>query len=104
MRSMGLILLIIMVDLRAQAAGKPDGEMIYTKNCAVCHTDSKVGAPRLGDVSVWKPRLQQGLDKMLTHVSRGSHAKCKACSNSEVKEAVKYMANQSVKQGNFTLW
>lgn len=83
-----------------------NGNKIVHKKCMNCHKGKKMpAAPKLGDKAAWEPRLQKGLDALVGYVLHDEyHPRCKGCSTSEVKEAVKYMANNSGTGGNYTLW
>lgn len=102
---LGLILSIMLLDLSVFASSKVDGGTIYNDKCAVCHTEGKMGAPKLGEKDVWMPRLKKGLDQLITFALRDEHhPHCKACRTTDVIAAVKYMANNSHSGGNYVLW
>ena len=100
-----LILSSGLLFLSAQAKDKKiDGGAVYQAKCAVCHDKGKIGAPKLGDKKYWQPRLEKGIDKLFNQVTNpDSHVNCRKCSNSQIKEAIKYMATKSG-AGNSTLW
>lgn len=85
-----------------------DGKAIYKENCAVCHDEGKLGAPKIGDKRTWKPILEKNFDTIIANVLKGGqHPKeaiCKYCTTSEVIEGIKYMASQSKTKGNYSLW
>lgn len=97
-------------DLKHGNASKviATGEDVYNENCGVCHNNGDLGAPKLGDKSVWKPLIAQNLDVMFENVVNGPvHAKnggCKLCKTSEVISAIKYMVSKGKTEGNYTLW
>ncbi len=53
------------------AAGKP----IYDTNCATCHKDGLMNAPKIGDKPAWAPRIKGGLDLMTIHSIKGFQGK-----------------------------
>jgi len=76
------------------------GEKIYTATCLSCHGAAVLGAPKLGDVPSWGPRIAKGVDvlykssidglKMMP--PRGGNA---ALKDEELKAAVDYMVSKS---------
>ena len=85
-----------------------NGKTIYQENCSVCHTDGKLGAPKLGDKAVWAPLIDQNIDVLIEHTLKGEHhptnGGCNHCNTGEVIEAIKYMVSQSKTKGNYSLW
>ncbi|MCD6025863.1 MAG: Cytochrome c5 [Solimicrobium sp.] len=80
------------------------GEEIYKSTCVACHGAGVAGAPKLGDVGAWAPRLKTGYDKVVGNALNGLNAMPAKGGNAdlddiEVARAVVYMANQS--GGNF---
>lgn len=53
--------------------GTTDGKAIYDHLCTSCHTAGIAGAPKLGDKSMWGPRIAQGLDVLVQHATEGYH-------------------------------
>ena len=60
-------------DLSDPAALK-SGEQVYGAQCVACHGAGLAGAPKLGDVAAWAPRLGQGYDMLLTSALKGKGA------------------------------
>jgi len=85
-----------------------DGAAVYKENCSVCHSDGKLGAPKLGDKEAWEPLIAQNMDVLITKTLRGEHhpkhGGCKYCTSEEIIEAIKYMVSQSKEKGNYSLW
>ncbi len=84
----------------AVAAGPRSGEEVYSTKCFTCHATGAAGAPKLGDVPAWGPRLAKGLDVLFgSAISgfKGMPAKglCMDCSDDEIKAAVEHMVNNS---------
>ena len=53
--------------------GTTDGKEIYDHLCTSCHTSGVAGAPKLGDKSMWGPRIAEGLDTLIKHATEGYH-------------------------------
>lgn len=72
------------------------GEQVVKERCQDCHADGKNGAPKLGDMSAWKPRLTKGVDPLVKSAT-GGHKGMPArggmadLSDTEMKAAVEYM-------------
>ena len=88
-----------------------DGQKVYQSYCAVCHASNVhyANAPPMGDKSMWAPILAQGLDVVLLNTIHGvgnmpARGGCVKCSDAEIKAAVKYMAEQSAVQNDYSLW
>lgn len=85
-----------------------NGKDIYNENCAVCHNEGKLGAPKIGDKEIWKPLIAKNMDVLFKNTIHGSkHLKnggCDQCTSDEVIEAIKYMVSQSKTEGNYSLW
>lgn len=81
------------------AAGGFDIEGNYNKSCATCHNLGIAGAPKLGDVAGWTPRIAQGMDVLYDHgingLAPGMPAKgmCFTCSDDDIKTLVDYMVS-----------
>jgi cytochrome c5 len=87
----------------APATAAPDlvhGQKIYRQACAFCHDKGVAGAPKIGDVAAWNPRLAQGMDALYTATIRGKGAMPAkggnpSLSDTDVNAAVNYMIAQS---------
>jgi len=83
------------------AAGESrDPAEIYQTKCASCHNTGVGGAPKLGDVAAWAPRIEQGMDILFKHAWEGFNAMpprgiCMDCSEAEIRETVQYMVDES---------
>jgi cytochrome c5 len=47
------------------------GEQAFTKVCSACHSQGINGAPKMGDLAAWGPRIAQGKDALYSHVIAG---------------------------------
>jgi cytochrome c5 len=80
------------------SAGPRSGEEVYNAACMACHATGAAGAPMLGDVAAWAPRIAKGTDTLHSSglngvAGTGMIAKggCMTCSDEEVIAAVDYM-------------
>ena len=84
----------------AASAGPKSGEEIYNGSCMACHATGAAGAPKLGDVALWAPRIATGIDAMLATAIKGKGAMppkglCMTCSDAELQSAIEYMVSKS---------
>ena len=74
------------------------GEQVYAAQCVACHGSGVAGAPKLGDVAVWAPRVKSGYDALLVSALKGKGAMAAQgggdFSDVEIGRAVVHMANQ----------
>lgn len=80
----------------ATAQAEPDGEAIYNQACMACHMTGAAGAPVMGDVEAWEPRMEQGIETLYAHSIDGIGAMPPKggftnLSDEEVNAAVDYM-------------
>lgn len=98
------------IDLKKGKHAKypSNGKMVYNENCALCHNEGKLGAPKIGDKTAWEPLIDQNIDVLIEKTIHGEHhpgnGGCKNCSTSEIIEAIKYMVSKSKTEGNYSLW
>lgn len=74
------------------------GEQIVNSRCGDCHTTGKDGAPRIGNLTEWSPRLKSGLDNLVKSSIRGhnnmpARGGLSNLSDADMKAAVSYMVN-----------
>ena len=75
-------------------------DAIIKANCAMCHAGGLMGAPKIGDIGLWAPRIAQGRDLLINNAikgirmmpAKGGNARL---SDEEVAAAVISMANAS---------
>jgi cytochrome c5 len=75
------------------------GENLVKAHCQNCHADGKDGAPRIGNMADWQPRLQKGVDSLVQSAIRGHKAMparsgMNHLSDADMKAAVTYMVTQ----------
>ncbi len=86
---------------QAAAGGAIDGEAVYKKACFACHMAGVANAPKAGDKAAWAPRVAKGMDALLHSALNGvpgtampPKGNCGACSEEELKAAIKFMSGQ----------
>ncbi|MFO1390354.1 c-type cytochrome [Cellvibrio sp.] len=82
------------------SAGPKSGKDLYSSVCTNCHGTGVLGAPKFGNAGDWGPRVAKGLDTLYTHAIGGFNSMppkgtCAACTDDEIKGAVKYMVDGS---------
>ena len=87
------------VQVAASGAAR-SGSDVYGAKCAMCHASGAAGAPKLGDVAAWAPRVAAGNDTLYSNAIggfKGMPAKglCFDCSDDEIKAAVDHMVSNS---------
>ena len=81
------------------AAGGNSVEENYNKSCATCHVVGVAGAPKLGDLVAWEPRLAKGIDVLYGSVINGlppampAKGMCFSCSDDDLRGLVDYMVD-----------
>ena len=90
----------VAVAAAAPASGTRSGEEVYTAQCAMCHASGAAGAPIMGDMAAWGPRIASGMDALMDSALNGKNAMparglCAACSDDELQAAVEHMVNNS---------
>lgn len=79
------------------AQATQDAEVLYNRTCAACHTGQLPQAPRQGDRAAWEPRLAQGMDVLVRHVTQGFKAMpprglCMDCSAEDYRLVILWMS------------
>jgi len=74
------------------------GEQVYNQFCFACHATGASGAPKFGDASAWAPRIDKGMDALMTSTLNGfnvmpAKGTCMNCSEDELHAAVEYMVS-----------
>ena len=73
------------------------GEDTYTKFCFSCHAAGVAGAPRVGDVEAWAPRVAKGDALLLKSTVEGMvpgmppMGLCMQCSEEQLAAAIEFM-------------
>jgi cytochrome c5 len=75
------------------------GLQIVATRCGNCHLEGSNGAPKIGDIEAWRPRLQKGISALVSSAVHG-HNKMPArggfanLSDVDMRAAVSYMASR----------
>jgi len=73
------------------------GQEVYDQYCFACHSTGVGGAPIVGDIAAWQPRLDKGADTLLSTMKSGINAMppmgtCMNCSDDELQASLNHMA------------
>jgi|TARA_B110000014_G_C20123530_1_gene596749 cytochrome c5 len=87
-------------EIKAESSNTIPADKIVKANCAMCHNSGLMGAPKIGDVGQWAPRIAQGKETLISNAikgirmmpAKGGNAKL---TDEEVAAAVINMANAS---------
>ena len=69
---------------------------MWSGSCALCHVDGTAGAPVVGRVEDWAPRLAQGRETLLVHTIEGYNnmpplGYCMACETADFLSMIDLM-------------
>ena len=83
-----------------EVASEFDAEAAYQMSCNACHGTGAAGAPMLGDSGAWEPRLDKGMEALMSNVVNGVGAMpargiCMTCSDDDLQAIVDYMLAQN---------
>lgn len=79
------------------------GKQVYDTTCFACHAEGIAGAPKLGDKSLWEPRIVKGMDALVSNAINGFQGSTGVMppkggrmdlSDEDVRAAVSYMVEQ----------
>jgi cytochrome c5 len=84
----------------AAAAEARSGQAVYDSKCMICHASGSAGAPKLGDVAAWEPRIAKGTEVLYDNAISGFNGMppkglCMDCSPEEIQSSVDYMVSKS---------
>ncbi len=76
------------------------GKKVYGGICQSCHIAGVAGAPIVGDIAAWKPRIAAGMDELYAAVINGKGLMAArggdpSLSDEEIRAAVDYMVEAS---------
>ncbi|UZE29256.1 c-type cytochrome [Pseudomonas asplenii] len=79
------------------AQATQDPEAVYNRVCSACHAGQLLMAPQKGDKAAWKPRMAQGMDVLVQHVTQGFKAMpprglCMDCSAEDYRSIIRWMS------------
>jgi len=92
-----LLLAVSLVAVAASAQAAQDPEAVFNKSCSACHNGQLPMAPKKGDKAAWEPRLAQGTDTLVKHVTEGFNAMpprglCMDCTAEDYKATIDWMS------------
>ncbi len=92
-----LLLAATTLLLSAMAHAAQDPEAVFNRSCGACHNGQLPMAPKKGDTVAWSPRLAQGMDKLVEHVTDGYNAMpprglCTDCSAEDFQAIIQWMS------------
>ncbi|PAU64923.1 MULTISPECIES: c-type cytochrome [Pseudomonas] len=87
---------VLLLPFTATQAAQ-DPEAVYNRSCAACHNGQLPMAPKKGDKAAWEPRLAQGMDVLVQHVTNGFNAMpprglCMDCSAEDYQAVIQWMS------------
>ena len=70
---------------------------LWVNSCALCHVTGVGGAPRVGSIDEWQPRLDQGKGELLRHTLEGFNnmpplGYCMACEEEDFSKLINFMS------------
>ena len=83
----------------SSAQATQDPEALYNRTCAACHAGQLPQAPQAGDRAAWEPRLAQGMEILVGHVTQGFKAMpprglCMDCSAEDYQAIIQWMSGR----------
>ncbi len=83
--------------LSANIHAAQDPEAVFNRACGMCHNGQIPQAPKKGDAAAWEPRLKQGMDVLVSHVTNGFNAMpprglCMDCTAEDYKAVIEWMS------------
>ncbi|PHQ25682.1 cytochrome c5 family protein [Marinobacter guineae] len=84
---------------QSASSGPRSGSEVYDAVCMACHTTGAAGAPVIGNAEAWAPRIDQGMETLISHAINGFNAMpakggCASCPDEEIQAAVEYLVEQ----------
>lgn len=81
-------------------SGPRSGDEIYNAKCVACHNTGAAGAPKIGDVAAWAPRVAKGTETLYANAINGINTMppkgtCGDCSDDDIQATVDYILSQS---------
>jgi c(7)-type cytochrome triheme protein len=98
-RTLFTMMAACLLSTSVHAADMP-GKAIYDATCSACHNTGVAGAPKLGDVNAWAPRIKAGTQNLVTSAIKGKNAMPARGGNAslvdkDIQAAVSYMVAQA---------
>lgn len=84
-------------QIEALRPADPQLAALYERSCMICHARGGSGAPQVGDVAAWQPRLAKGRDALLRSVQQGLNAMpamglCSDCKPQELAALIDFIS------------
>lgn len=84
------------VAVAAAPVAPRSGEEVYNQFCFACHATGVGGAPKVGDIAAWEPRISKGMDTLWSTMQNGLNAMpakgtCMNCSDDELRASMNYL-------------
>ena len=100
LRAAFFLALVTAMAFGGGAVNAQSGKAIYDSTCIACHSTGAAGAPKLGDVAAWAPRIKTGPAALFASASKGKGVMPARGGNpkltdAELKAAVDYIISQS---------
>jgi cytochrome c5 len=90
---------VVEIKDASDVASMKTGEQVFGAQCTACHATGALGAPKLGDVAAWGPRIKSGFDALLHSALAGKGQMPPQgggdFSDFEIARAVVYMTNKA---------
>ncbi|MCK4440462.1 MAG: c-type cytochrome [Sulfurovaceae bacterium] len=85
---------------KKKKASNHPGKEDYEKNCAICHSTDKMGAPDVGNKEAWAKVMKKGIDKVMLNATKGTGAMPPRGGNmdltdEQIKNIISYMVDNS---------
>jgi len=76
------------------------GEEVYNQFCFACHATGVGGAPRVGELADWEPRIAKGMETLWSTMQNGLNAMpakgtCMNCSDDELRASMNYLVDST---------
>lgn len=76
---------------------------VYERACFLCHARAGSGAPLVGDIAAWTPRLSKGTDALVAQVKQGvggmpPRGLCPDCSDADFVDLISFMSHPEDKR------
>lgn len=74
------------------------GEEVYNSYCFACHATGVGGAPVVGDIAAWEPRVAKGMESLWGTMQNGLGAMpakgtCVNCSDDELRASMNFLVD-----------
>lgn len=92
-----LLLAASMLVLSAGVQAAQDPEAVFNRSCGACHNGQLPMAPKKGDAAAWEPRMKQGMETLVQHVTNGFNAMppkglCMDCTAEDYQAVIEWMS------------